>query len=75
MTDLQPATSLESLLVIDAPHFYCGVVLRDEQVIRAAPIVCYLTGWNLDRVQRYAQRRGWQVETIPRNGGGYEPTT
>lgn len=73
MTDYRPTD--ESLLAIDAPHFYCGVIVRSGRVIKTAPIVHYLSGWDIDRVQRYAQRRGWRVATVPLNGGGYEPST
>ena len=75
MTDLRPATRPESLLAIDAPYFYCGVIVCNSRVIKTAPSVPYLLGWDLDRVQRYAQRRGWRVEAVPLNGGDYEPST
>lgn len=75
MTELRPATPPESLLAIDAPYFYCGVIVRNSRVIKTAPIVHYLSGWDIDRVQRYARRRGWRVEAVPLNGGDYEPST
>jgi len=75
MTELRPDTLPESLLAIDAPYFYCGVIVRNGRVIKTAPIVHYLSGWDLNRVQRYAQRRGWQIEAVPLNGGGYDPST
>lgn len=56
--DSQPAASSESLLRIDAPRFCCGVVLRGDRVIRAAPIVRYLLGWNARRLTRYGQEHG-----------------
>jgi hypothetical protein len=43
------------------PAFCAGVVLRDGAVIRAAPIVRYMTGWTEDGVSAYAARRGWSV--------------
>ena len=75
MTELRPATLPESLHAVDAPYFYCGVIVRSSRVIKTAPSVPYLLGWDLDRVQRYAQRRGWRVAAVPLNGGGYEPST
>ena len=75
MTELRPATLPESLHAVDAPYFYCGVIVRHGRVINAAPIVHYLKGWDRERVQRYAQRRGWQVAAVPFNGGDYEPST
>ncbi len=59
----------EVLLAIDAPHFYCGVILRDDRVIRTAPIVRYLHRWNIQRLIRYGQAHGWRVEAISLNGG------
>jgi hypothetical protein len=61
MIDHRSAENDESLLAIDAPHFYCGVILCNDRVIRAAPIVRYMRGWTADRLRRYCQRRGWQV--------------
>ena len=61
MIDLQPATPPESLLAIDAPYFYCGVVVRNDRVIRAAPIVRYTLGWTAQHLHDYARRRGWRV--------------
>jgi hypothetical protein len=67
--DSRPAASAEYLLMIDAPHFCCGVVFRENQVIRAAPIVHYMRGWNADRLKRYCAKRGWRVEAVSLNGG------
>ncbi len=73
MTDPRPAEDPDVLIAIDAPHFYCGVIVRNGRVIRTAPIVHYLTGWDRDRVQRYAQRRGWRVEVVLLTGGNHDP--
>jgi len=44
----------ELLAVIDAPHFYAGIVLRDDRVIEAAPIVRYMAKQRWTReVQAY----------------------
>lgn len=32
----------EVLAAIDAPHFFCGIVLQNDKVIEAAPIVGYM---------------------------------
>ena len=72
MTNHRPAEDPEILFVIDASHFYCGVIVRHGRVIRAAPIVRYLTGWDRERVQRYAQRRGWRVEVVLLTGGNHD---
>ena len=54
MTDPRPAEEPEALLAIDAPHFYCGVVVRDDRVIRAAPIVRYTLGWTAQHLNSIA---------------------
>ena len=72
MTNHRSAEDPEILFVIDAPHFYCGVIVRNGRVIQTAPIVHYLKGWDRDRVQHYAQRRGWRVEVVPFTGGTYD---
>ena len=51
----------EMLAQIDAPHFCAGIVLRDEHVVEAAPIVGYMKRWSRDRVREYCRRKGWRV--------------
>lgn len=47
---------------INAPHFYCGIVLIDDRVIRAAPIVKYMIGWSRNRVREYCTKKCWIIE-------------
>ena len=49
--------------VIDAPHFYAGIVLRGDVVIEAAPIVDYMAAerWSGDKVRDYCKHKGWHV--------------
>lgn len=49
------------MLVIDAPHFYAGLVLEQRRVVRAAPIVAYMVGWDVPRVLRHCLTKGWRV--------------
>jgi hypothetical protein len=45
---------------IEAPHFVAAVILdRYGKVVRAAPILRYMTGWQHSRVERYAASKGW----------------
>ena len=69
MNCVSRSTTGEQLLFIDAPHFCCGIVLVDDRVIRAAPIVRYLVGWHRHHVQRYGRARGWRLETVTSTGG------
>ena len=52
------------LAQIDAPHFNCGVVLLDYCVIKAAPIVKYMHGWQRNNVREYCRKKGWRVSVI-----------
>jgi hypothetical protein len=49
---------------ITALHFCAGVVLHNDVVVRAAPILKYMRGWKRDRVVRYAQLKGWMIEAV-----------
>ena len=55
--------SAEAMLVIDAPHFYAGVILGNGCVIEAAPILRYMVGWTEARVRGYCARKGWTIQT------------
>jgi hypothetical protein len=54
----------EILVTIDAPHFYAGIMLRDDIVIETADIVRYMRHWSRDRVRKYCAGRGWKVSVI-----------
>ena len=55
-----------SMLVIDAPHFYAGVVFNGFEVVKAAPpILKYMKGWRFEKVEDYCQQKGWWVEFLP----------
>lgn len=49
------------LVVIDAPHFYAGVVFRDGMVVRSADIVKYMKGWSLEQVKSYCEKKNWRT--------------
>ena len=56
----------ETLAAIDAPHFFCGIVLWDDRVIEAAPIVGYMKKgkWTRDRVRDYCKSKGWKISVV-----------
>lgn len=56
----------EILAAIDAPHFYCGIVLRNDTVIEAAPIVGYMKkrDWTRDHVRAYCAEKNWKVSVV-----------
>lgn len=52
------------MLRITSNHFCAGVVLRNGRVVRAAPILKYMIGWNELRVLSYARMRGWKADAL-----------
>lgn len=54
----------ETLASIDAPHFCAGVVLWDDKVTEAVPIVRYMKGWSRDRVRSYCRDKKWRVKVV-----------
>jgi hypothetical protein len=54
-----------ALWIVDNPHgqrqFYAALFVRGGVVVRTAPILYYMRGWNTDRVRAYCQRRNWRL--------------
>ena len=57
---------IEILAQIKAPHFTAGIVLWDDEVIEADPIVGYMKKgkWTRSVVRDYCERKGWKVSVI-----------
>ena len=57
---------IEMLAVIDAPHFYAGIVLQNDRVVEAADIVKYMRikKWTRDQVRDYCKTKGWKVSVV-----------
>jgi hypothetical protein len=51
----------ERTLSVVAPHFTASVVLKKDNVVRAAPILSYMIGWSSAKVDRYAASKGWML--------------
>lgn len=47
---------MEGMVRIEAPHFCAGVELRDNKVVKVAPILKYMRGWEVSRVTSYCDR-------------------
>jgi hypothetical protein len=52
------------LVQIRAPHFTAGAEIVDGKVVRAAPIIAYLHGWEWSRASSYMSRKGWTFKEI-----------
>lgn len=53
-----------TLVQIKAPHFVAGLEARDGHVVRAAPIIGYMCGWDGRKVATYCRRKGWELNVI-----------
>lgn len=49
------------LVRITAKHFVVGVVIVNNRVVKAPPIVGYMHGWSLSEVMNYSSRKGWSA--------------
>lgn len=63
------AAMIETLATIDAPGqggFNCGIVLWDDVVVEAPPIVKYMARkkWSRSQVRNYCKERGWTVSVV-----------
>lgn len=61
---------IEILAQITAPHFTAGLVLHDDQVVEAAPIIGYMQKgrWTRTVVRDYCERKGWAIAVVKRQG-------
>ena len=57
---------IETLAQIESPHFSAGIVLHDDVVVEAAPIVRYMKKdkWSRARVRDYCKDKGWRVSVV-----------
>lgn len=57
---------IKVLAQIDSGHFCAGIVLFDDRVFRAAPILHYMAKgqWTRDKVRTYCQRKGWKISVV-----------
>ena len=47
------------LLRIVSSYFCAGIILEDKTVVKTAPILHYMLGWNETKVQSYCRKKGW----------------
>lgn len=47
-----------------ARPFTAGIVLWDNTVVEAAPIVGYMKGWRRSQVRNYCGSKGWEVSVV-----------
>lgn len=49
------------LIAVDAGHFYAGIVLENDIVIEAAPILRWAIGKDRNFLRKYFMSRRWSV--------------
>jgi hypothetical protein len=52
------------LVRITGEFFCAGVEHKNGFVVRAAPILKYMIGWNGSKVAAYCNKRGWKWEKV-----------
>lgn len=52
------------VLRITSPYFVAGITVDGGLVERAAPILKYMLGWPMHRVQTYCESRYWKCEVF-----------
>lgn len=52
------------LIYINAPHFFAGLIVQNNKVIEAAPIIKYMRGWSQHAIKVYCQHKGWEVRRV-----------
>ncbi len=51
-------------LQITARHFCAGLVVTNDVITGAAPILGYMKGWELERVVAYCRRKDWHIGAV-----------
>jgi hypothetical protein len=55
---------VRTLIRIVAPHFVAGLEAEHGRVVRAAPILRYMLGWEGARVAGYCRSKRWTWERL-----------
>jgi hypothetical protein len=53
------------LVQVDGGHFCCGIILEDDVVVEAAPILRkWIIGKQRDWLRSYFKRKGWKAVIV-----------
>ncbi len=55
---------MEDIYQIQAPYFTAGLVVKNNLCTTAAPIIKYMKGWTLARIQIYCNQKKWKLEWV-----------
>ena len=56
-----------SLYQVKSDYFVAGFCTANHKVVKVAPIIKYMKGWNLSRALEYAKSKGWKTEKVKRH--------
>jgi len=51
----------EVLYQVTAPHFCAGIIVIDNIVIKAAPILRWMIDKNVDYLTEYCKKKKWEI--------------
>jgi hypothetical protein len=49
------------MVIITAPHFVAAFDLETGNI---APIIKYMKDWDLEKIYKYCQQKGWEFQLI-----------
>lgn len=52
---------MKKLTIIDGKYFYAGIISKYGIVIRTAPILKYMIGWNGRKVYDYCKKKNFKI--------------
>jgi hypothetical protein len=52
------------LVQVSGPTFCAGLVLEDNRVVEAAPILRFTLGWHRHKLVTYFRRRGYRIKPV-----------
>lgn len=53
-----------SLYQVDANHYVAGLVVDRGRIVKAAPILRWTVGRDINRVHTYLTKRGYRVDLV-----------
>jgi hypothetical protein len=49
---------------ITTSRTFATIDIRDDKVVRASPVVRFMQGWNIGRVQWHCRRKKWSLTDV-----------
>jgi hypothetical protein len=65
-------TDKEELARVTAPHFVAGIVMQDDVVTEAAPILKWTIGKKREELRTYFDQKGWKGAIVPSHTAEHE---